>query len=142
MVLEKFTKIKSKDPNFFYSYTTKEYGMFTDPFCIFCKFWIRNIIFIMNVYVQFILQGLLQHLIWADSRSIDDYKNYEKVVTFNTTYNTYWYKLMFGMFCGVNNHLKSILFAYEVFYNEVVNSFLRLFKQFRQCMGQHQKLLS
>lgn len=39
------------------------------------------------------------------------------------------------MFCGVNHHLNSILFGVRFLSNEVKDSFIWLFQQFLDCMG-------
>lgn len=73
---------------------------------------------------------------WIDSRSIEDYRNYGEVMTFNTTHNTNRYKLVFDMFCRMNNHMKVVLFAYSVLSSKSVEFFVRLFKNFLKCMGE------
>lgn len=77
----------------------------------------------------------LQHLFWTDPVSIADYQLLWDSVTFDNTYNTNKYKLVFGIFCGVNHHLNSIFFRSGSLSNEVKESFLWVFQEFLTCMG-------
>ncbi|KMZ65343.1 hypothetical protein ZOSMA_325G00010 [Zostera marina] len=58
------------------------------------------------------------NLFWADPTMIENYKLFEDSVTFDTTYKTNVYSMVFGMFCGVNHHRKTTIFG---------NAFLRYF---------------
>lgn len=80
------------------------------------------------------MTDVLKHLFWADAENIEDFSKYGEVVTFDTTYNTKIYKSIFGIFCGVNNYLSSILFAFAIISNEVSESFIWLFEEFIKCM--------
>lgn len=46
--------------------------------------------------------GCLKHLFWVDPLMIKDYKLFGDAVTFDTTYKTNVYSMVFGIFCGVN----------------------------------------
>lgn len=82
----------------------------------------------------FLLQGKLQHLFWANSTTIVDYKLFRDLVSFDTTYNTNKYKLVFDMFCEFNHHLNSILFGVGLLSNENKESFVWIFNEFLKCM--------
>ncbi|KMZ74143.1 hypothetical protein ZOSMA_134G00130 [Zostera marina] len=42
---------------------------------------------------------------------IQHFKLFEDAVTFDTTYKTNVYSLIFEMFCGVNHHRKTVIFG-------------------------------
>ncbi|KMZ75494.1 hypothetical protein ZOSMA_114G00920 [Zostera marina] len=50
--------------------------------------------------------GRLKHVFWVDSIMIQHFKLFEDAVTFDTTYKTNVYSLIFVMFCRVNHHCK------------------------------------
>ncbi|KMZ62504.1 hypothetical protein ZOSMA_45G00450 [Zostera marina] len=56
-------------------------------------------------------EGRLRHLFWADLIMIENYKLFGDSVTFDTTYKTNVYSMVFGMFCGVNHHRKTTIFG-------------------------------
>ncbi|KMZ67611.1 hypothetical protein ZOSMA_261G00260 [Zostera marina] len=45
-------------------------------------------------------EGRLKHLFWADPTMIENYKLFGNSVTFDTTYKTNVYSMVFGIFCG------------------------------------------
>ena len=53
----------------------------------------------------------LEHIFWSHLHSFDWYQKYGDVVVFDTTYKVNAYDMPFGIFVGVNNHRKSILFG-------------------------------
>ncbi|KMZ68812.1 hypothetical protein ZOSMA_22G01060 [Zostera marina] len=55
--------------------------------------------------------GRLKHVFWADSIMIQHFKLFGDAVTFDTTYKTNVYPLIFGVFCGVNHHRKTVIFG-------------------------------
>ncbi|KMZ71127.1 hypothetical protein ZOSMA_188G00270 [Zostera marina] len=66
-------------------------------------------------------EGRLKHLFWADPTMIENYKLFEDSVTFDTTYKTNVYSMVFGMFCGVNHHRRTTIFG-SAFLRYFVNS--------------------
>ncbi|KMZ56932.1 hypothetical protein ZOSMA_8G00770 [Zostera marina] len=55
--------------------------------------------------------GKLKHLCRFDFITIQHFKLFGDAVTFDTTYKTNVYSLIFGMFCGVNHHRKTVIFG-------------------------------
>ncbi|KMZ65646.1 hypothetical protein ZOSMA_314G00180 [Zostera marina] len=55
-------------------------------------------------------EGRLKHLFWADPTMIENYKLFGYSVTFNMTYKTNVYSMVFGMFCSVNYNRKTTIF--------------------------------
>ncbi|KMZ71451.1 hypothetical protein ZOSMA_17G00060 [Zostera marina] len=66
-------------------------------------------------------EGRLKHLFWADPTMIENYKLFRDSVTFDTTYKTNVYSMVFGMFCGVNHHRKTTIFGSAFLSNENVD---------------------
>ena len=56
-------------------------------------------------------EKMLKHIFWSHPYSFDWYQKYGNVVVFYTTCKVNAYDMPFGIFVGVNNHGKSILFG-------------------------------
>ncbi|KMZ73619.1 hypothetical protein ZOSMA_145G00090 [Zostera marina] len=80
-------------------------------------------------------EGRLKHLFWDDPTMIENYKLFGDSVTFDRTYKTNVYSMVFGMFCGVNHQRKTTIFGSAFLSNENVDFFTWLFNTFKQCMG-------
>ncbi|RYR33389.1 hypothetical protein Ahy_A10g047973 [Arachis hypogaea] len=72
---------------------------------------------------------------WADARSKAAFEYFEDVISFDTTYNTNRYKLVFGSFVRVNHHSQSTLLRCVLMKNEDTQSFKWLFKCWLHYMG-------
>lgn len=59
--------------------------------------------------VQVDSESRIMTLMWATGKSIEQFKCFGEVVTFDTTYKTNLYEMSFGLFVGVNNHFQSII---------------------------------
>ncbi|KMZ63850.1 hypothetical protein ZOSMA_393G00020 [Zostera marina] len=55
--------------------------------------------------------GRLKYVFWVDSIMIQHFKLFGDAITFDTTYKTNVYSLIFGMFCEVNHHRKTVIFG-------------------------------
>ncbi|RYR03355.1 hypothetical protein Ahy_B06g082245 isoform A [Arachis hypogaea] len=55
---------------------------------------------------------------WADARSRTTCEYFGDVISFDTTYNTIRYNLVFGSFSGVNHHGHSTLLGCALMKNE------------------------
>ncbi|KMZ66578.1 hypothetical protein ZOSMA_293G00040 [Zostera marina] len=55
--------------------------------------------------------GRLKHVFLVNSITIRHFKLFGDAVTFDTGYKTIVYSLIFGMFCGVNHHRKTVIFG-------------------------------
>ena len=79
-------------------------------------------------------EGKLEHIFWAPYPCIDWYQKFGDVVVFDTTYKVNAYDMPFGVFVGVNNHGKTILFGYALVRNETTSTFQWLMKvNFQSC---------
>lgn len=70
----------------------------------------------------------LEHIFWAHSSCFDWYQKYGDVVVFDTTYKVNSYDMPFGIFVGINNHGKTILFGCALLRNETREAFRWLMK--------------
>ncbi|XP_020259055.1 protein FAR1-RELATED SEQUENCE 4-like [Asparagus officinalis] len=66
----------------------------------------------------------LKNIFWADGRSREAYKEFGEVVTFNTTYLTNKYNMLFAPFVGVNHHGQSILLRCGLISKEDTQTFI------------------
>ncbi|RYQ96549.1 hypothetical protein Ahy_B08g092337 [Arachis hypogaea] len=90
-----------------------------------------------NLFFELNLEGdhSIKHAFWADARSRAACEYFGDVVSFNTTYNTNRYNLVFGSFVGVNHHGQSTLLGCTLIKNEDIQSFKCLFECWLCCMG-------
>ncbi|XP_052197190.1 protein FAR1-RELATED SEQUENCE 5-like [Diospyros lotus] len=79
-------------------------------------------------------EARLKIVFWADNRCREAYKEFGDVVTFDTTYLTNKYDMMFAPFVGVNHHDQSTLFGCGLVSNEDTKTFVWLFRTWLQCM--------
>jgi len=80
-------------------------------------------------------QGRLVHVFWADAVSRKNYSHFCDVISFDCTYSTNQYNMIFAPFSGVNHHLQNIFIAGAFFANEKIESYEWLFKTFLVAMG-------
>ncbi|XP_052117642.1 protein FAR1-RELATED SEQUENCE 5-like [Arachis duranensis] len=71
---------------------------------------------------------------WTDARSMVACEYFGDVISFDTTYNTNMYNLIFGSFVGVNYHGHSTLLRCALMTNEDIQSFKWLFKCWLCCI--------
>jgi hypothetical protein len=79
-------------------------------------------------------QGRLVHVFWADATCRKNYAHFGDLVSFDSTYNTNEYGMIFTPFTGVNHH-KSVLFGAAMLLNEKTESYVWLFRTFLKAMG-------
>ncbi|XP_074336763.1 protein FAR1-RELATED SEQUENCE 5-like [Apium graveolens] len=63
-------------------------------------------------------ENRVRGLVWVDPRSINAYKNFGDVVTFDLTYRTNRYCMPFIPITGVNHHYQNILFGFALVRDE------------------------
>ena len=63
-------------------------------------------------------ENRVRGLVWVDPRSINAYKNFGDVVTFDSTYRTNRYCMPFIPITGVNHHYQNILFGFALIRDE------------------------
>ncbi|XP_061368476.1 protein FAR1-RELATED SEQUENCE 5-like [Gastrolobium bilobum] len=72
---------------------------------------------------------------WVDARSRYAYQQFGDVITFDTTYRTNKYSMLFAPFTGLNHHLQSILFGCALLQDETEKSFTWLFETWLEAMN-------
>ncbi|XP_074277834.1 protein FAR1-RELATED SEQUENCE 2-like [Silene latifolia] len=81
-------------------------------------------------------QNRLTKFFWADATCIRNYSFFGDAVSFDPTYETNKYDMVFTPFTGVNHHRKSVLFAGCLLLHEDDISFQWTFQHFLTAMGQ------
>ena len=76
----------------------------------------------------------IKHVFWADYYFQKSYEEFGDVVSFDTTYNTNRYGLIFGAFTGINHHDQSILFGCCLISNETFDTFVWVFNKWLEAM--------
>ncbi|XP_057802983.1 protein FAR1-RELATED SEQUENCE 5-like [Salvia miltiorrhiza] len=84
----------------------------------------------------------LKRLFWADECSIKNFKLFGDAVSFDATYRTNRYKLIFTPFTGKDNHGRCVTFGAALIANEDVESYSWVFNKFRECMGSEPNVLT
>jgi zinc finger SWIM domain-containing protein 3 len=79
--------------------------------------------------------GRITNFFWVDGQSIMDYKCFSDVVSFDTTFQTNKFEMLFASIIGANHHKQTIIFGAALLYNEIIPSFIWLFKTFLTAMG-------
>ncbi|XP_074287945.1 protein FAR1-RELATED SEQUENCE 5-like [Silene latifolia] len=80
----------------------------------------------------------LTKVIWADKEGINNYKLYGDTISFDPTYGTNKYFMVFTPFTGVDHNKKTVTFAAGLLDFESQHSFEWIFKKFLEAMGQQQ----
>lgn len=68
-------------------------------------------------------EGRLKGVFWVEPKSKETYKEFEYVVTFDATYLTNKYDMLFTLFVGVNHRDHFILFQYGLISHEDIETF-------------------
>ncbi|KAK8923998.1 Protein FAR-RED IMPAIRED RESPONSE 1 [Platanthera zijinensis] len=83
----------------------------------------------------------LKSVFWADGIARNNYSMFGDLFSFDTTYNTNKYSMIFAPFTGLNHHRLSISFGAALLSNEKTESFSWLFEKFLECMGGNEPVL-
>jgi hypothetical protein len=79
--------------------------------------------------------GKLVYIFWANAISRKNYSHFGDLVSFDATYSTNQYNMIFAPFTGVNHHMQSVLFGAAFLANEKIESYEWLFRTFLSAMG-------
>ncbi|XP_057791280.1 protein FAR1-RELATED SEQUENCE 5-like [Salvia miltiorrhiza] len=74
-------------------------------------------------------------LFWADDVSIRNYNLFGEAVSFDATYNTNRYKMIFAPFTGKDNHGRCVSFGAALMFREDENAYAWVLERFKECMG-------
>ncbi|KAL9677862.1 hypothetical protein QQ045_015698 [Rhodiola kirilowii] len=80
-------------------------------------------------------EGTLTRLFWAYSMSANDREIFVDVVSFDATYSTNKYNMIFVPFTGIDNHKKGVTFAAALLSSEDVESYTWILECFKKCIG-------
>lgn len=82
-------------------------------------------------------ENMLKHVFWTNGVCRKNYALFGDVISFDTTYGTNKYSMIFGPFTGVNHHRQSITIGVAFWGNEQVESLVWLFENFLEARGGH-----
>ncbi|KAK9723942.1 hypothetical protein RND81_05G035800 [Saponaria officinalis] len=77
----------------------------------------------------------LVRAVWADGTARRSYSVIGDVVSFDPTYSTNKYSMVFTPFTGIDNHRRSVTFYGALLFRENEESFTWLFRRFLDAMG-------
>ncbi|XP_074305469.1 protein FAR1-RELATED SEQUENCE 5-like [Silene latifolia] len=77
----------------------------------------------------------LFRVFWANAAARRNYALYGEAVTFDPTYSTNKYDMIFAPFTGVDNHKKSVTFGASLISRENDQNFKWIFTKFLDCMS-------
>ncbi|XP_047048722.1 protein FAR-RED IMPAIRED RESPONSE 1-like [Lolium rigidum] len=80
-------------------------------------------------------ENKLTHIFWADGTSRKNYALFGNVLSFDSTYRTNRYDLVFAPFTGINHHKDCVTFGGSFLCHEKIGSYRWLFKAFLEAMG-------
>nr|GMD86949.1 protein FAR1-RELATED SEQUENCE 5-like [Ipomoea batatas] len=80
-------------------------------------------------------ENQLRRVFWADLTAKKNYECFRDMVSFDATYRTNMYKLVFVPFTGIDNHKKCVIFRAGLISNEDMTSYIWLLDAFKHCMG-------
>ncbi|XP_074293591.1 protein FAR1-RELATED SEQUENCE 5-like [Silene latifolia] len=75
---------------------------------------------------------------WCDAESRRNYALFGDYITYDPTYNTNKYCMLFTPFIGVDHHKRSIYFCFALLFHEDEDSFTWVFQKFLDAMGQRE----
>ncbi|XP_074313892.1 protein FAR1-RELATED SEQUENCE 6-like [Silene latifolia] len=79
--------------------------------------------------------GSLRRAIWADGIARENYKIFGDAVSFDPTYSTNKYSMVFTPFTGVDHHKRSVTFCGALITREAYELFNWVFGRFLQAIG-------
>ncbi|KAL3643682.1 hypothetical protein CASFOL_014497 [Castilleja foliolosa] len=84
----------------------------------------------------------LTRLFWADPISRRNYTAFGDVVSFDATYSTNRYNLIFAPFTGIDNHRRIVTFGAGLLSKEDSDSYAWLIGKFKECMGRQPLMIT
>ncbi|XP_074318414.1 protein FAR1-RELATED SEQUENCE 5-like [Silene latifolia] len=75
---------------------------------------------------------------WCDAESRRNYALFGDYITYDPTYSTNKYCMLFTPFTGVDHHKRSVTFASALLFHEDEDSFTWVFQKFLDAMGQRE----
>ncbi|EXB29143.1 Protein FAR1-RELATED SEQUENCE 4 [Morus notabilis] len=78
----------------------------------------------------------LRNVFWVDAKGMEDYSNFNDVISFDTTYFSNKYKIPLVLFIGVNHHIQPALLGCALIADETVYTFVWLMQTWLVAMGE------
>ncbi|KAH6825851.1 hypothetical protein C2S53_017814 [Perilla frutescens var. hirtella] len=94
-------------------------------------------------YFEYLVDGedKLKHIFWADPICRRNFAAFGDSVSFDATYNTNRYKMVFTPFTGKDNHGKCVTFGAALLSSENTESYGWVLEKFKDCMGRPPSIL-
>jgi hypothetical protein len=92
----------------------------------------------MAVRYQLDSKGRIKSMLWCSGNNRLDYERFGDAITFDTTYKTNLYSMLFRIFVGVNNHFQTVIFGGVLLTAEKTTDFKWAFTSFVDVMGGRQ----
>ncbi|KAH6815619.1 hypothetical protein C2S51_020439 [Perilla frutescens var. frutescens] len=83
----------------------------------------------------------LARVFWADPIAQKNYSIFGDIVSFDATYETNRYKMIFTPFTGLNNHGKCVTFGAALLNSEDIEAYAWALSKFKDCMGQAPRMI-
>ncbi|GKE74956.1 FAR1-related sequence 5-like protein, partial [Tanacetum coccineum] len=77
----------------------------------------------------------LARLFWADEEAIRNYATFGDIVSFDATFHSNKYQMIFVPFTRINHHNRCITFASGLLADETAEAYIWLLKQFKEAFG-------
>ena len=78
----------------------------------------------------------LRNVFWVDAKGMEDYSNFNDVISLDTTYFSNKYKIPLVLFIGVNHHIQPTLLGCALIADETVYTFVWLMQTWFIAMGE------
>ncbi|GJY09405.1 FAR1 DNA binding domain, zinc finger, SWIM-type, MULE transposase domain containing protein [Tanacetum coccineum] len=96
-----------------------------------------------NIYINALEcdDDRLVGLFWADEEAIRNYATFGDIVSFDATFRSNKYQMVFVLFTEINHHNRCITFASGLLADETVGAYIWLLKQFEEAFGKDPKVI-
>nr|XP_043616187.1 protein FAR1-RELATED SEQUENCE 5-like [Erigeron canadensis] len=83
----------------------------------------------------------LECMFWADETTKANFKEFGDIISFDATYRTNRYNMMFVPFTGIDNHKKTVSIGAGMLRDETTDSYVWLLKAFLDTFGSQPKMV-
>ncbi|GJT81447.1 FAR1 DNA binding domain, zinc finger, SWIM-type, MULE transposase domain containing protein [Tanacetum coccineum] len=80
-------------------------------------------------------------LFWADEEAIRNYATFSDIVSFDATFRSNKYQMVFVLFTSINHHNRCITFESGLLVDEIAGAYIWLLKQFKEAFGKDPKVV-
>ncbi|KAK9075663.1 hypothetical protein SSX86_003989 [Deinandra increscens subsp. villosa] len=86
-------------------------------------------------------EGKLTAMFWVDGECKANYQTFGEIVSFDATFNTNKYKMVFVPFTGIDNHFRNVSFGAGLLSSETTESYMWLLEKFLKDFGCQPKIV-